>query len=189
MWLAQRARSQALHILFVCTGNICRSPTAERLAAAYGADLGIPDFLASSAGTQALIGYPMHEEAARVLSNLGGDPSGFTARQLTARTTAGVDLVLTMAREHRDAVLELAPRLLHRTFTLAEAARLISEFGARDVAGLSSLRPHMRQDDSADIPDPIGRDPEFFDRTGALIADFLRPIMGVCRQAPADAGP
>jgi protein-tyrosine phosphatase len=62
-----------LHILFVCTGNICRSPSAERLATAAGAS-------ASSAGTRAVIGHPMHPESARVLRDLGGDPDGFVAR-------------------------------------------------------------------------------------------------------------
>lgn len=119
----------------------------------------------------------MHPEAARVLGQLGGDPSGFAARQLTPKITTNVDLVLTMAREHRDAVLEQAPRLLHRTFTLNEAARLVSEFGAREVKDLSALRPQLKQDDATDIPDPIGEDPEFFTRIGFMISELLRPIM------------
>lgn len=182
MWPSHRTEETVLHVLFVCTGNICRSPTAERLAAALGAELGIPDFTASSAGTRAVIGYPMHPDAARVLADLGGDPSDFAARQLTAKIASGADLVLTMAREHRDAVLEQAPRQLHRTFTLNEAARLVTEFGARDVKDLSALRPQLRQDDATDIPDPIGEDSAFFDRIGFMISELVRPVIELCRQ-------
>ena len=56
-----------MHVLFVCTGNICRSPTAERLAVAYAARHGIADFTSSSAGTHAVIGHPIHPDAAAVL--------------------------------------------------------------------------------------------------------------------------
>ena len=126
----------------------------------------------------------MHPEAARVLSDLGGDPSGFAARQLTPKITMDVDLVLTMAREHRDAVLEQAPRLLHRTFTLNEAARLVSEFGAREVKDLSALRPQLKQDDATDIPDPIGEDPQFFTRIGFMISELLRPVMQIVQPPP-----
>lgn len=154
---------------------------AERLATAYAAQAQIPGFVASSAGTLAMIGHPMHPESEQVLIALGGDPSGFTARQLRPKVTAGVDLVLTMAREHRDVVLEQAPRLLHRTFTLTEAARLVSEFGAVDLQSLSALRSQLRQDDATDITDPIGQDPEVFERTGALIAGLLPPVLELCR--------
>jgi protein-tyrosine phosphatase len=63
----------------------------------------------------------------------------FTPRQLASRAS-DADLVLTMTRAHRDAVLECTPRRLHRTFTLREAARLVSECDARDVAELAALR-------------------------------------------------
>ena len=130
-----------------------------------------------------MIGHPMHAEAARVLDELGGDPSGFAGRQLTQKVASNADLVLALTRAHRDAVLELAPRQLKRTFTLAEASRLVSEFGARSVDDLAVLRPQLRQDDATDIPDPIGRDPEFFNRIGVTIAESLRPVMELFRES------
>ena len=66
-----------IRILFVCTGNICRSPSGERLAAALNAQNPITGFRASSAGTRAVIAHPVHPEAARVLADLGGDPADF----------------------------------------------------------------------------------------------------------------
>ena len=98
-----------MHILFVCTGNICRSPTGERLAAAYAAENGMPELWVSSAGTRAVIGHPVHRDAAVVLDALGGDTSGFAARQLTAKIASTADLIIAMTSAHRDIVLETAP--------------------------------------------------------------------------------
>ncbi|MCB1292208.1 MAG: low molecular weight phosphatase family protein [Mycobacterium sp.] len=171
-----------MHILFVCTGNICRSPTAERLAAALSAENAIPEFRASSAGTRAVMGHPVHPDAARVLEGLGGDPTGFAARQLTAKIATDADLVIAMTRTHRDAVLELAPRQLHRTFTLTEGAQLITEFDPAYVKELATLRSRLRAEQSPDVPDPIGQDQEFFDQIGSQIAELVRPIVEFCRR-------
>lgn len=169
-----------MHILFVCTGNICRSPTAERLAAAYAARYQIPDLRVSSAGTRAVIAHPFHHEAALVLEQLGGDASNFAARQLTPRIAADADLVLTMTKAHRDAVLELAPHRLHRTYTLSEAARLASACNARSVADLAAFRPHLVASELFDISDPIGKSAEYFAMVGSQIADLLQPILKLC---------
>ena len=170
-----------MHLLFVCTGNICRSPTAERLTTAHGARRQVADIVASSAGTRAVIGRPIHPEAAPVLERLGGNPSEFAARQLTAKIASAADLILTMTRSHRDAVLELAPHRLHRTFTLAEASRLSSEHGARTVAELAARRSLLTADELLDIPDPIGQSPKVFAEIGEQIAHLLPPILGVCQ--------
>jgi protein-tyrosine phosphatase len=177
-------RGDALHVLFVCTGNICRSPTAERLAVAYRAQAQVPDFLAASAGTRAVIGHPIHADAALVLESLGGDSSDFAARQLNSKIASAADLVLTMTRAHRDAVLEQAPRQLRRTFTLTEAARLVSEYGARSVEDLAALRPHMAAAEFADILDPIGQSADVFVSIGSQIAELLPPILELCRSKP-----
>lgn len=172
----------ALHVLFVCTGNICRSPTAERLAIAGAARLQLADFTASSAGTRAVITHPIQRSAALVLERLGGDASNFGARQLTPKIAAEADLVLTMTRAHRETVLELAPHQLHRTFTLYEASRLASEHDAQSVADLAALRPRLATSDLTDIPDPIGQDKELFTTVGSQIADLLPPILDLCRR-------
>ncbi len=172
-----------MHILFICTGNICRSPTAERLVAAHGAEPKGPTFTVSSAGTRAMIGHPMHESAAAVLTELGGDPSGFTARQLTPKVAAHADLVLTMTTEHRDKILELVPRLLRKTFTLPEAALLARQFHPDGISNLAALRPHLDLAESLDVADPIGRSPHFFRTVGQQIADLLPPVLELCRRS------
>jgi protein-tyrosine phosphatase len=154
---------------------------AERLTAAYAARLQLRDLHAASAGTRAVIAHPIHHDAALVLERLGGDVSDFASRQLTASIAAEADLVLTMSRTHRDAVLELAPQRLRRTFTLSEAARLVSECDARDVADLAAFRHLVPQHELRDIPDPMGESAEYFQMIGTHIAELLPPILGICR--------
>ena len=134
-----------------------------------------------------MIGHPMHRDAASVLEKLGGDPRGFVARQLTPKIGSNADLIITMTTEHRERVLELVPRLLHRTFTLIEAAQLAEKFGPENISDLTALRPHLKAADSLDISDPIGQSPEFFETVGCQIADLLPPVLELCRRSVARA--
>ena len=172
-----------MHVLFVCTGNICRSPTAERLAKAYAEHLEMSSFSASSAGTRAVIGHPVQSAAATVLQQLGGDASDFAARQLTSKIAANADLVITMTRAHRDMVLEIAPRQLRRTYTLVEVSRLASELGAKEVRDLAALRSQLPPDGTWDITDPIGQHLEVFESVGQQIADLLPPVLELCQRS------
>lgn len=168
-------------LLFVCTGNICRSPTAERLARAFSGPLGLENLTASSAGTHAVIGHPMHEYAAGVLESLGGASENFRARQLTSRIASSPDLIITMTKSQRDAVLEYAPQKLHRTFTLIEAARLRIDFGAESVADLGAARSAIPSNASLDIADPIGRELGVFETVGSQIAELMPAVLDLCR--------
>ncbi|OUS88239.1 protein tyrosine phosphatase [Rhodococcus sp. NCIMB 12038] len=166
-----------MHVLFVCTGNVCRSPTAERLAVAYAEELGITDLTAESAGTRAAVGRPMEPTAAQVLEGLGGNPTEFTARMLTADLAVEADLVLTMTERQREKVLALAPEQLKKTFTLKEAARLAEAADAKSVADLAAARPRHKADDTPeDVPDPMGQDEDTFLTIGSEIADLLGVI-------------
>jgi protein-tyrosine phosphatase len=148
----------------------------------YVTQMQIPNLAASSAGTRAMISHPIHDEAARVLKRLGGEASDFAARQLTPRIAADADLVLTMTRAHRDAVLEVAPNRLRRTFTLSEGARLVSECNAQSIAELSAFRSHLHADETFDIDDPIGQGAEYFLMIGSRIATLLPPLLELFRE-------
>lgn len=118
-------RTTPFRILFVCTGNICRSPQAERLVRAEFRRRGFDSVIqASSAGVAALVGEPMDPAAAAQTIGLGGDPSGHLARQLDAAMVEDADLVLTMERAHRARVVRLVARANRYAFTLPEFARL-----------------------------------------------------------------
>jgi protein-tyrosine phosphatase len=129
----------------------------------------------------------MHREAALALENLGGDPSDFAARQLTQRIAADADLVLTMTTAHRDTLLELAPQKMQKTFTLSEASRLAAESDARTIADLAALRPRLAAHERPDIADPIGQSAEVFADVGSQIANFLGPVLDLCRRSTVAA--
>jgi protein-tyrosine phosphatase len=126
-------------ILVVCTGNICRSPAAERLlAAGLGPDSGVR---VASAGTNAVAGAPVHPPMATLVQAAGATCDGFAARQLTPALVREAALVVTMTRRHRGAVVELVPAAVRRTFTLRELARLATSV---DPAGLPATGPADR---------------------------------------------
>jgi protein-tyrosine phosphatase len=164
-----------VHVLFVCTGNICRSPTAERLAAAYAQESG-QELTTSSAGTHGLSGHAMDETAATVLRQLGGESEGFVARRISPRIADEADVILTMTTRHRDEVLAIAPRKLRRTFTLLEAAALAEASGARTVDAIAEARARHRVD-AADIDDPYRREHEVYEAVGQQIADVLPAVL------------
>ena len=126
--------SAQVRILTVCTGNICRSPVAERLLQA-GLDQAVPGgFVVTSAGTHAMVGDPIQPPSADIVRTFGGNAEGFAARQLTSRILRGVDLVLTMTSGHRGEVLKLDASVLKRTFTIREFARMLEALEKRDAA-------------------------------------------------------
>lgn len=125
-------------ILCVCTGNICRSPTMERLLVARLTErLGPADagrFVVGSAGTWGLVGEPMAGPAAACLKDLGGDPAGFVARKLSVELIDAADLILTATREHRATVVTMRPQTAIRTLTWREWSRLLEPVTPADVA-------------------------------------------------------
>jgi len=193
-----------LHILAVCTGNICRSPLMELLLLRgleqrLGADRA--GVTVASAGTLAMNGDPMEPAALRAARSLGLQTAGeHRSRRLTPAVLADVDLVLCAAREHRTAVVTAAPHLLRRTFTLRELARLaalVARPGPTATpsgqSGLASAPADAQVVLSAcyaargparvanpaddDVPDPIGRPDEVHDQVGRQIDEAVDAVL------------
>jgi len=152
------------------------------MAGFFASSYGLADLAFSSAGTRAVVGRPMHQEAALMVKQLGGDPSSFAARQFTPKIAAEADLLLTMTRAHRESVLERQPRFLHRTYTLSEAACISVEPGISTIAEFAEVRPRMAGRALADIPDPIGQSSEVFAAAASQIVDRLLPIVELLRR-------
>src|SRR3954454_17671334 len=132
-------RADPFRVLFVCTGNICRSPMGQamltsRLRAGLGpAADGLVDV--TSAGTYGLVGHPIEPDALDVLEELGVVPDEFAARELAKDILEASDLVLTATREHRAAAVSMLPRGSRRTFTIREFARLVAAVDMTSVSG------------------------------------------------------
>ncbi len=96
-----------MHILFVCTGNTCRSPMAEVLMRRALESRGHTSVTVGSAGTGAWEGGPASEGALLVGLENGLDVTGHRARLLTRDVVRSADLVLTMSAQHRERAVAL----------------------------------------------------------------------------------
>ncbi len=140
-----------VRILTVCTGNICRSPVAERLLQA-GLDQVLPGgFEVRSAGTRAMVGSPIQPLSADIVRMYGGTDQAFAARQLTAKILRDTDIVLTMTSKHRGEVLQLDASLLKRTFTIREFARMLEALEERDAAAPVAAEPSEKASDAGTL--------------------------------------
>lgn len=89
-------------ILFVCTGNTCRSPMAEGLFRNLVEQKGLSDdYLCESAGLNAIDGVPVSDHAQEALSELDIDISDHRARQLTPEMLEEFDVFAVMTNRHR----------------------------------------------------------------------------------------
>lgn len=93
----------------VCTGNICRSPMMERIAAAKAAEAGLDVEVVSGGTSSEESGNPIDHRARRVLERAGYDAGHHRAHKVTAQDLADADLVIAAEEHHRRALLRLAP--------------------------------------------------------------------------------
>jgi protein-tyrosine phosphatase len=149
----------ATRVLFVCTGNICRSPTAEGVFRHVAAAAGLSDrFQIDSAGTHGYhIGEPPDSRSVAQARARGYDLSALRARQFTAADYADFDLLLAMDRGHLKIMRRLASP--HD----AERARLFLSFA-----------PECGIDD---VPDPYYGDERDFAQALDLIERGSRALL------------
>lgn len=165
-----RPGSVGFGVLFVCTGNVVRSPMAERLLQARLPSGTGPGVSVSSAGTDAFVGRPMESLAGLVLRELGGNPNGHTARQLRPAGARRASLILTATTSQRDAIVRDDRSVLRRTFAIREFARLGREVlsSGVDPSG-ADLGGRVRQiaERRASAPPPGSSVDEIADSLGA----------------------
>jgi protein-tyrosine phosphatase len=145
---------------FVCSGNICRSPTAEVVLAARAVEAGLPVEVVSSGLGDWHVGDPMDPRSAAMLRDAGYDPDRHRAQQFARRWFDEVDLVLAMDAGHLRELRRVAPRV---------AAHRVLLFGTFDPTS-----------PGADVPDPYYGGPEGFEEVLAMVertcAALLRAI-------------
>ncbi|MFA9497851.1 MAG: low molecular weight protein arginine phosphatase [Deltaproteobacteria bacterium] len=107
-----------LHIVFICTGNICRSPMAEGLMRHKWREMGRNDLKVSSMGIYGLNDIPATEYAQKVCKETGFDISSHRARSLVGEELQKADLILCMEPVHKKFVTTFFPWLRKKVFLL-----------------------------------------------------------------------
>jgi protein-tyrosine phosphatase len=174
-------------ILFVCTGNVCRSPYLEWALRGALQSAGGPAIRLESGGVAPLVGDPMSGYFLDRLMSRGIDASEFRARALTERMLGRADLVLTVSRAHRRHVVRQLPAVATRTFTVLQFSRLLraSSAGRGDrpgVPGLVALAHDARGTAGAstehdDIEDPWQSSRRVHLRAAAKMDEALEEIL------------
>lgn len=141
-------------VLFVCTGNTCRSPMAGVIAERVLREAGEPEDLIDvrTAGLTAGDGMPMTDEARRALQKLGFEPGPHHSRQVTQADMNAADEVYALTLSHLTSLRRLFPASAWKIQTL-------------DPSG-------------GDVEDPIGESPEVYDQTCKAILGFVRGRLG-----------
>lgn len=161
-------------ILFVCTGNIARSASAELLARHMAPNSG---WNFASAGIGAMVNYPVAEHLDQLLQKDGVEYQEHRAQQLSEPLVSEAELILVMDRSHLEWIIREWPEHRSKVHLLKHVARLRTEAGKRSdlisyMKNVSS--PPLKSDD---LSDPYRRGPQAAQTAYQQIKDALEIII------------
>ena len=142
-----------LKVLFVCTGNTCRSPMAEGILKKMLEDKGAGNLEVTSAGTHGLPNAPASLFAIQVVGERGVDLSRHRSRRLTPEMIKQADLILAMSPEHLGYMKRIEGTAGHKAYLLKAFPREDPASNKGSDGGVLS------------IEDPIGGRPEDYERS------------------------
>jgi protein-tyrosine phosphatase len=139
-----------LTVLFVCTGNTCRSPMAEAfcremLSARTGANAPPPGFRVVSAGTRAETGLPADPLAREALREVQLDLGAHRTQALNPKLLDHADWIFTMTRAHRESILELMPECRERVRLLSDRGQDIPDPASKSIEHYRFVRTRIFQ--------------------------------------------
>lgn len=171
-------RVDRVGVLFVCLGNICRSPTAEGIFRRDVELAGLADRVRiDSAGTGAWhAGQPPDQRSQRESLRRGVDISAQRARQASRGDFFDFDLLIAMDRSNRQRLEQIRPTLFAGKAAMAEV-RLMLEFA-----------PRLRSEGVLDVPDPYDGGPEGFERVFEMIEEASAGLLDHVRARLAPPG-
>ncbi len=169
----------------VCTGNICRSPAAERLARHHWGGDGTIEV--TSAGIGPLVDEPINLSMRHLLLLDAVDTDDFAARLLLEPMVRRADLILGMSARHRKAAISLHPPAERRTFTLLEFARIAEAAGESltgstpaerllEIVNAAPAHRVLHKGGENDIVDPYGHGTEVYEESYAAIKEAVLTI-------------
>jgi protein-tyrosine-phosphatase len=168
-----------MNVLFVCTGNVCRSPMAEGFLRLHAATRGL-DIDVRSTGTHAWEGRAATWDGRRVMAELECPIEEHRTLALTGRLVDWADLILGLSTEHVAEVTRLYPQAGGRTFTLKEFVRLLPALPPFEdtKSWLSAASEAQRETgsgdmDDYDVDDPFGERQEAYRRVANEIKGLI----------------
>lgn len=144
-------------ILFVCTGNTCRSPMAEHLLKDKLKKMNIDDIEVESAGLSAFFPQQASKNAVQVMNEIGIDISSHVSRLISEDMIKGSDLILTMEKYHKEAIVNIYPGVMDKVFTLKEYV--------------------LDSKDDLDVVDPYGGDLDEYRKCRDELSDLIDKLL------------
>lgn len=165
---------QITNILFVCTGNICRSPFAHGLFSKSVAQKGSKGLTAESAGLLALPGNSATYMAQRVAAEYGVDLSEHKAKSVSKDLVAWSDLILVMEKSHEDTLLANFPEATDKARLIRHFARFGSK--SRGIADPYGLEYDAYRFCFLDIEDAVSGFIEFLSEHSIAFAKKMKEL-------------